>query len=175
MEKEDAVSPVIATILMVAITVVLAATVYILVSHYASTSAATPMSGTLTSIGAPEVYKTPATLGPMLGGLTVSTTYAFYNFTVQITPSSILMDKLTITITGYSGSADISIASYAAGASSVTYSTGSTTYTWTGQPGALTSGGVFSVAIVGNSDLLAGATLTITSSSYSGSITTTFP
>ncbi|MGC8696794.1 MAG: archaellin/type IV pilin N-terminal domain-containing protein, partial [Conexivisphaera sp.] len=46
-EKEDAVSPVIATILMVAITVVLAATVYILVSHYTSTGATTPFAGSL--------------------------------------------------------------------------------------------------------------------------------
>ena len=47
MEKEDAVSPVIATILMVAITVVLAATVYILVSHYTSVGAATPLTATI--------------------------------------------------------------------------------------------------------------------------------
>ncbi|MGC8497807.1 MAG: archaellin/type IV pilin N-terminal domain-containing protein [Thermoplasmata archaeon] len=46
-EKEDAVSPVIATILMVAITVVLAATVYILVSHYTSVGATTPFLGSL--------------------------------------------------------------------------------------------------------------------------------
>ena len=46
-EKEDAVSPVIATILMVAITVVLAATVYILVSHYTSVGATTPLTASL--------------------------------------------------------------------------------------------------------------------------------
>lgn len=45
-KKEEAVSPVIATILMVAITVVLAATVYILVSHYATTGQ-TPFTGSL--------------------------------------------------------------------------------------------------------------------------------
>jgi len=46
-EKEDAASPVIATILMVAITVVLAATVYILVSHYTSVGATTPLTASL--------------------------------------------------------------------------------------------------------------------------------
>jgi len=46
-KKEKAVSPVIATILMVAITVVLAATVYILVSHYTSVGAATPLTASL--------------------------------------------------------------------------------------------------------------------------------
>jgi len=46
-EKEDAVSPVIETILMVAITVVLAATVYILVSHYISVGAITPLTASL--------------------------------------------------------------------------------------------------------------------------------
>jgi len=46
-KKEKAVSPVIATILMVAITVVLAATVYILVSHYTSVGATTPLTASL--------------------------------------------------------------------------------------------------------------------------------
>ncbi len=49
-KREEAVSPVIATILMVAITVVLAATVYILVSHYTSVGATTPLTATLSEI-----------------------------------------------------------------------------------------------------------------------------
>ncbi len=67
-EKEDAVSPVIATILMVAITVVLAATVYILVSHYTSVGATTPFSGSLaeqgsnaTSVTLVLTFSTPST------------------------------------------------------------------------------------------------------------------
>ncbi len=46
-EKEEGVSPVIATILMVAITVVLAATVYIMVAGLGGTGT-TPVSGSLT-------------------------------------------------------------------------------------------------------------------------------
>jgi Protein of unknown function (DUF1628). len=46
-EKEDAVSPVIETILMVTITLVLAATVYILVSHYTSVGATIPLIASL--------------------------------------------------------------------------------------------------------------------------------
>ncbi len=49
-KSEEAVSPVIATILMVAITVVLAATVYILVSHYTSVGATTPLTATITEL-----------------------------------------------------------------------------------------------------------------------------
>ena len=66
--KEEGVSPVIATILMVAITVVLAATVYIMVSGY--------MGGT-TAKQAPKLN----------GSITVSKDGTWVNFTVQGNPA----------------------------------------------------------------------------------------
>lgn len=48
-KKEEAVSPIIATILLVAITVVLAATLYLTLGHYGAGSAV-PMAGSLTSM-----------------------------------------------------------------------------------------------------------------------------
>lgn len=49
-QKEEGVSPIIATILMVAVTVALAATVYILVSYYTPTG--TPFVGSMTVVSA---------------------------------------------------------------------------------------------------------------------------
>jgi len=74
-KKDEGVSPVIATILMVAITVVLAAVLYVMVSQYMNTPPPIPITGSLSYMAdksTPSAGK--ATLGLTLGsGLNVAT------------------------------------------------------------------------------------------------------
>ncbi len=169
-EKEDAVSPVIATILMVAITVVLAATVYILVSHYTSTGTS-PIAGTLTGPSENGIqatlaltYSSPSTMVP--GSITIvlgsvdntasSLTFTGFsgstgNFSAQVTtfPTGLSLTKATIYITNPSGSG--SNVQSGATITVVLIPSGTGTITWTGM------------------------TITLTYAGYSGSITQTFP
>ncbi len=93
-EKDDAVSPVIATILMVAVTVVLAAAVYLLVSYYSPGSV--PLYGSLTeqsigsstnsttlllSLGQPTVLKNPSDIHIQILNLSSDSTGA--GWTIQ--------------------------------------------------------------------------------------------
>ncbi|MDA8055097.1 MAG: type IV pilin N-terminal domain-containing protein [Thermoplasmatales archaeon] len=155
MEKEDAVSPVIATILMVAITVVLAATVYILVSHY-TTGASTPLAATITEQSETSTsailslsYTTPASMSNPAG--------------------------VTITISGGAVGSAVSFTGFKAGTFSVT----SGVYTATianpdGTTSVIESGAT--ITITDSSAITwSGVTVTLTYTGYTGSATTTLP
>ncbi len=149
--KEEGVSPVIATILMVAITVVLAATVYIMVSG---------MGGT----GEPQLAVT----------LTYSATQSnvpnhIVVFTVSMqTPSSVDDTKVTITVGGSPATGN--------GTSSIPTSASSTTNYWgyldLNGDGKLSSGDVIWVAGPG---VQSGALVSLAISGYSGTATVTIP
>ncbi len=149
--KEEGVSPVIATILMVAITVVLAATVYIMVSG---------MGGT----GEPQLAVT----------LTYSATQSnvpkhIVVFTISMqTPSSVDAAKVTITVGGTPATGN--------GTASIPSTGNSATPYWgyldLNGDGKLSSGDV--VWVVGNA-VTSGALVSLAISGYSGTATVTIP
>jgi len=163
-KKEKAVSPVIATILMVAITVVLAATVYILVSHYTSVGAATPLTGSLTRVN------------EGMGNLSGKTVY-YYNLTIILsTPLNLTnMANVHITVNGnqpvvLSTSDLTSTASAVATNGGIEYLVFNTngeqvkTYIQSGS----------TITIVSNINL-SGGTVSLTYTGYSGTISTPLP
>jgi len=79
--KEEAVSPVIATILMVAITVVLAATLYMMVGGFGEDGTGTPVSGSLS-------YRSGDS----------NATFAVFRITSLQTPSEPSLDTVTIRV-----------------------------------------------------------------------------
>jgi len=172
-KKEKAVSPVIATILMVAITVVLAATVYILVSHYTSVGAATPLTASL------------AVDNEGTGTITTSSgkpvTVYYYNLTITLsTPVNLTnMANVHITVNGnpvvLSTTTPPSLTSTAkavanAGGNTIEYLVSNTN-------GALTATYIQSgstITIVSNINL-SGDTVSLTYTGYSGTVSTTLP
>ena len=169
MEKEDAVSPVIATILMVAITVVLAATVYILVSHYTSVGAATPFTASIAVANEGQSGK-----------------IYYYNLTFTLsTPASITTpSNLHVIVSGNIAAGwDSSVSVLTAtSASSLLSSSGSTGVAYAvfnpdGSFVPLSSSSIQSgatIVLMSNSDL-SGSTVSITYSGYSGTVSTTLP
>jgi len=169
-KKEKAVSPVIATILMVAITVVLAATVYILVSHYTSAGAATPLTASL------------AVDNEGMGHPTSTSTVYYYNLTITLsTPVNLTnMANVHITVNG-----NPVVLSTQTGSSALT-STASTVATATkttidylvfNTNGALVTTYIQSgstITIVSNINL-SGDTFSLTYTGYSGTVSTTLP
>ncbi len=173
-KKEKAVSPVIATILMVAITVVLAATVYILVSHYTSVGAATPLTASLVpdneGIGHPNV------------GGTTHTVY-YYNLTITLTTPVNLTNiaNVHITVNG----TQVVVLSQATGTSALA-TTASNVASGSGSPVqylVFNTNGVpvntyiqsgSTIIIVSNINL-SGGTVSLTYTGYSGTVSTTLP
>ncbi|MCL5789061.1 MAG: hypothetical protein M1290_01180 [Candidatus Thermoplasmatota archaeon] len=111
-ERDDAVSPVIATILMVAVTVVLAAAVYLLVSYY--TPGPVPLYGSLTeqptvagsnsttlllTLAQPTVLKNPSDFHMQIVNLSSSSTgagWTIQNVTITNPDGTVLyMDTFT--------------------------------------------------------------------------------
>ena len=167
-KKEKAVSPVIATILMVAITVVLAATVYILVSHYTSVGAATPLTASLT-------VDNEGTGHP--SGITASTVY-YYNLTITLsTPTNLTnMANVHITVNGYP--ANLSRSGGLTSAVDKLTNTGVQIYylvfnaNGAQQATYIQSGST--ITIVSNTDL-SGDTVSLTYTGYSGTVSTALP
>jgi len=171
-KKEKAVSPVIATILMVAITVVLAATVYILVSHYTSVGAATPLTASL-------AVDNEGVGHPSLTGGSTGTVY-YYNLTITLsTPVNLTnMANVHITVNGnpvvLSTSILTSTVSTVAAASPQTttieylvFNTNGVQVTTYIQSGS-------TITIVSNINL-SGDTVSLTYTGYSGTVSTTLP
>ena len=173
-EKEDAVSPVIATILMVAITVVLAATVYILVSHYTSVGATTPLAGSLAvnSEGSGSsvyyynltlTYSTPANMTNLNNfHLLVSSSGATFKFGSLLgfsTLSTSALSKLTSQVSG-------SVPAYVI-VNPNGELVGSTNNNYIG------SGAI--IVLVSSSALPSGTSISVTYSGYSGTVSTTLP
>jgi len=168
-KKEKAVSPVIATILMVAITVVLAATVYILVSHYTSVGTATPLTASL------------AVDNEGTGSISGKPVY-YYNLTITLsTPVNLTnLANVHITVNGnqvvFSGNNNykslLATAEAVAGGSAppIEYLVSNTngvlenTYIQSGS----------TITIVSNTDL-SGDTVSLTYTGYSGTVSTTLP
>jgi len=165
MEKEDAVSPVIATILMVAITVVLAATVYILVSHYTSTGASVPLAATLSVINEGQ------------GGTTGSPIY-YYNLSLSLTtPVSFASPgNIHITVNGNTVSQGSSGSSSGTG-SLYAYiinpdDNGVKGWTTGGTDASVLSGATIEIV---SSTPLSGETVSLTYPGYTGAATVTLP
>ena len=163
-KKEKAVSPVIATILMVAITVVLAATVYILVSHYTSVGATTPLTASL-------AVDNEGT------GKTTATTVYYYNLTITLSTPANLTNMANVHITVNGNTADLS-QSNLAGTVGKLGSTGVQIYYLVlNTNGALVTTYIQSgstITIVSNTDL-SGDTVSLTYTGYSGTVSTTLP
>jgi len=166
-KKEKAVSPVIATILMVAITVVLAATVYILVSHYTSVGAATPLTASL------------AVDNEGTGSVTYNGqayTVYYYNLTITLsTPVNLTnIANVHITVNGnqvvLSTSGLTSTASAVAANKNVEY----LVFNTNGQPvnTYIQSGSTITIVSYNN---LSGDTVSLTYTGYSGTVSTTLP
>ena len=159
------VSPIIATILLVAITVVLAAVLYVLVSGYLSHTSSAPMS-----VGWSQVqssYNTPKTL-------------FYYNTTVQsVSPSGLKwFDIATISLKNSGGGAasmtGVTVTVITAAGGTLTYASGS----WTGTNTAVSSGDTLEVVVPGASlaSPVAGGSIVLSpTSSYSGTSTIALP
>ncbi len=168
-KKEKAVSPVIATILMVAITVVLAATVYILVSHYTSVGATTPLTASLAvdneGTGQPSGSTSPV---------------YYYNLTITLsTPVNLTnMANVHITVNGNQvvlssatgASALASVASTVATKGGVEY----LVFNTNGQPVNTYIQSGSTITIVSSSNL-SGDTVSLTYTGYSGTVSITLP
>lgn len=90
--EEEAVSPVIATVLMVAITVVIAATVYILVSHYVI-SGQTQFIGTFAVVSEQQVQYSGSGGGvPGSPAFSPAITLYVYNITLTYSSPSLIKD-----------------------------------------------------------------------------------
>jgi len=169
-KKEKAVSPVIATILMVAITVVLAAAVYILVSHYTSVGAATPLTASLAVDNEGMGYPSGSSNPPVY----------YYNLTITLsTPVNLTnMANVHITANGnpvvlsqYTGSSALtSTVSNLANKGGVYYLVFNTngvsenTYIQSGS----------TITIVSSINL-SGDTVSLAYTGYSGTVSTTLP
>jgi archaeal flagellin N-terminal-like domain len=167
-KKEKAVSPVIATILMVAITVVLAATVYILVGHYTSVGTATPLTASLTvdneGIGHPA-------------GKTVY----YYNLTITLSTPVNITNLANVHITANGIQVVLPQNSYnslSETASNVANTGGNTIeYLVSNTNGVLENTYIQSgstITIVSNINL-SGDTVSLTYAGYSGTVSTTLP
>jgi len=174
-KKEKAVSPVIATILMVAITVVLAATVYILVSHYTSVGAATPLTASLAvdneGIGNPTINNNKYTVYYYNLTITLSTPVNLTNIAnVHITVNGNQVVLSTATGTSALSTTVSSVATASSQTTTVEYLVFNTN-------GALATTYIQSgstVIIVSNSNL-SGDTVSLTYTGYSGTVSTTLP
>ncbi len=156
-KKEDAVSPVIATILMVAITVVLAATVYILVSHYTSTGATTPFAGSLA-----EQSSSASAVSLVLTFTTPGSPIPVSDVNIQITVNGAVTQLVSK-----------GVFTAGAGITGITISNpdGSPAAFGTTPQGNIESGAILSFAL-GSGTSLSGDTITLTVSGYSGSAST---
>lgn len=154
MEKEDAVSPVIATILMVAITVVLAATVYILVSHYTSVGAAPPLTASLTVDNEGKG------------------TYYFYNLTITLSTPVNITNIANVHIT-VNGSKTVTFTKTLPSSSSGSTILQYLVYNTNGAPVSYIQSG--STIVIVSSTNLSGGTVSLTYTGYSGSVSTTLP
>jgi len=165
-KKEKAVSPVIATILMVAITVVLAATVYILVSHYTSVGATTPLTASLAvdneGTGHPSGSTSPV---------------YYYNLTITLSTPVNLTNMANVHITVNGNTAHLS-QSNLTGTVSLLTSNGVKIYylvfnaNGVQQTTYIQSGST--ITIVSNTDL-SGDTVSLTYTGYSGTVSTALP
>ena len=166
-KKEKAVSPVIATILMVAITVVLAATVYILVSHYTSVGAATPLTASL-------AVDNEGTGNPNGAG-----TVYYYNLTITLSTPVNLTNIANVHITVNGNPVVLSSTSILSSAASIVAAAkGNTVYylvfNTNGQPVNTYIQSGSTITIVSNSNL-SGDTVSLTYTGYSGTVSTTLP
>ena len=172
-KKEKAVSPVIATILMVAITVVLAATVYILVSHYTSVGATTPLTASL------------AVDNEGMGNLTNSAgklrTVYYYNLTITLSTPVNLTNIANVHITANGNPVVFSTLNYnSLSGTAQAVATGSTPtieYLVSNTNGVLENTYIQSgstITIVSNINL-SGDTVSLTYTGYSGTVSTTLP
>ena len=163
-KKEKAVSPVIATILMVAITVVLAATVYILVSHYTSVGAVTPLTASLAVDNEGQ-------------GKTTATTVYYYNLTITISTPTNLTNMANVHITVNGHPANLSASDLAKTVGTLTTTGVQIDYLVFNTNGAQVTTYIQSgstITIVSNTDL-SGDTVSLTYTGYSGTVSTTLP
>ncbi len=196
-KSEEAVSPVIATILMVAITVVLAATVYILVSHYTSAGAPTPLAATLAeqsesggtatfslSLSSPSSITNPSSIhisvsGPGISG-TLSLAYTAGATDYWMAENGSGSDYfIVVTFTNTNGipagTSDNYVSSGATMNVYVVYA-GGTTYTPTFTPSGAPQPGTNGAApYISSGASMSGLSVSMTVSGYSGTVTASAP
>ena len=164
-KKEKAVSPVIATILMVAITVVLAATVYILVSHYTSVGATTPLTASL------------AVDNEGMGNISSKPVY-YYNLTITLSTPVNLTNMANVHITVNGNKVVLSNSGLTSTASTVAGTKGNTVeylvFNTNGAPVTTYIQSGSTITIVSNYNL-SGDTVSLTYTGYSGTVSTTLP
>ena len=139
--KKRAVSPIIATILLVAITVVLAAVLYVLISGLTGGGNSKPL-GTAFALGTPA----ESTVATAPTGMTCSSTSPAvcytYSFTIESAGGGITWNSINFQVKNSAGTVQ-TVTAYAvwgiggpqaALSSGIAYATGSTVATWSGTP-----------------------------------------
>ncbi len=190
-KSEEAVSPVIATILMVAITVVLAATVYILVSHYTSAGATTPLTASVAelsesggtvvfslSLSAPSNITNPSDISlKVVSGTDVTGTIPL-TYTAGTTSSSaywsgtVGSDTIYVTFTNPNGVATgwNAKGNYVASGATMNVYVSTSTLTFTSSSGAPSSS-----ASLDSNYPISGLAISMSVTGYSGAVTATAP
>jgi flagellin-like protein len=168
-KRQRAVSPIIATILLVAITVVLAAVLYILISGLTKGPGNTPL-GTALAVAPPKEKSLGAG----------ATTNNWYNFSVQSSGGGLIMSNLNFQVQTASAGIVTPTASWTmnvlsiSGASVAVYAM--TTGLWTsGGTVALTSGMTIVLNAVGATGQSSNNLVISGSGSYAGSISVAIP
>ncbi len=192
-KREEAVSPVIATILMVAITVVLAATVYVLVSHYTTVGANRPLTASLAEISesggavsfsltlsSPSNITSPSNIGLSVSGPGITGSlglkYTAGTSSVNGTPGYWSAENgsstyyIVVTITNPNG---VVVGS---GTSSNYVASGATInlYVTSGAP-SFTSSSSVALSNIASSASISGLSISMTVSGYSGAVSATAP
>ena len=186
--RKRGVSPIIATILLVAITVVLAAVLYVLISGLTKGPGSTPL-GTAFAAGTPA----ESTVGTAPTGITCAATCYTYSFTIEQAGGGIAWNSINFVVKNPAGTVagvggyvvwPITGPTASATAGSICLAAASTETSWT-LGGALTTGGATPVSTThslivymsgASSDPLAGDTLfAVGVSGYSGTVQVAIP
>jgi flagellin-like protein len=168
-KSKRGVSPIIATILLVAITVVLAAVLYILISGLTKGPGNTPL-GTALALSAP---------GEASKGAGATTNW-WYNFTVQAAGGALILNNLQFQIQTPSGTIVAAGASWTLnvlnlqGVSIAVYSFTTNAFT-SGGTTLLTSQHTFALNAVGASSINGDSMIVIGTGSFQGSISVAIP
>ena len=164
-QKKRGVSPIIATILLVAITVVLAAVLYILISGLTKGPGNTPIGSALT-LNRPSEGKAGTTF--------------YYNFSVGSAGGGLAINNLNFQVktaggatVPIAGAGPITVVSITTGSILATYSYANAVWT-TGNP-TLSLNSTMSINIVTTASLSGDALVTIGIGSFSGQVSTAIP
>jgi flagellin-like protein len=179
--REQGVSPIIATILLVAITVVLAAVLYVLISGLTSGGANTVPIGTTFAFGTAQQTSSPPTTGgtPYVCGVAAPAAGTCYAVSVQSAGSSATTANIHFgALKSGTGQTFVTVSIFLPGATTAaatyTYSTGA----WTGNNLPLSLSSVDTIIVYGGATSWAGMGYSLEAigvGSLSGTVTTALP